>query len=157
MKARFLAVTLSILALGLLDVVIKVYAINNFPEEQAATLQPVLSLALHRNPGIAFDIPIPLSLVIPLTLVVCAGLGWLIYTKRYSKPEQALSGLAALIGALGNAGDRVIHGFTTDYLILFKTSAINLSDVLIVLGILGVIWYDKYTPRPEADVPLASR
>jgi lipoprotein signal peptidase len=49
-------------------------------------------------------------------------------------------------GALGNLFDRWLNGFTTDYIILFRTSAINLSDVLIVVGMLAFLWYHKGNP-----------
>jgi lipoprotein signal peptidase len=140
-----------IFAIGLADAALKAYALKHFPEEQAADLGPVLSLALHRNPGIAFDIPLPLAIVIPLTLAVCAVFLRLIIVRRHSQPEQALAAWAAVVGSLGNAGDRLIHGFTTDYLIIFRTSAINLSDILILAGILAVLWYDKRIPSQATE------
>lgn len=136
----------SIFTIGLADALLKAYALQHFPDERTAELQSVLSFALHRNPGIAFDIPIPLIIVLPITLVIAAVFARIVYTRWQTHSAQALSALAAVIGALGNAGDRLINGFTTDYLILFRTSAINLSDVLILLGIIGVIWYDKRIP-----------
>ncbi len=145
MRRRYALLGL-ILGIGVLDAGLKNYALQHFPPEQLAELQPVLSLALHKNPGIAFDIPIPLGIVIPLTLAVCVAFASLAYRKRLTNPNQALAAVATVIGAAGNACDRLINNFTTDYLILFKTSAINLSDVLILLGILGVLWYDTHTP-----------
>jgi len=135
-----------IFAIGLTDAAFKYYAIHNLPDERTADLQSVLAFALHRNPGIAFDIPIPLVIVLPITAVICLAFTQIAYKHRSDNPRQALAAFAAVIGALGNGFDRLINGFTTDYIILFQTSAINLSDVLILLGILGVLWYDKHNP-----------
>lgn len=146
MKPRALFVASLILDVGILDAVLKLHALMYFQDEQVAKLQPFLSLALHRNPGIAFDIPIPLSVVLPITLIICGVFSWLVYKRWASNTPQALAAFAAVIGAVGNGIDRLLNGFTTDYLIFFKTSAINLSDVLILLGIIGVIWYDKRIP-----------
>jgi len=39
--------------------------------------------------------------------------------------------------------DRFVNGFTTDYIIIFSRSVINLSDVLIVAGIIALLWYTR--------------
>jgi signal peptidase II len=50
-------------------------------------------------------------------------------------PKIAFSSALILIGAVGNVFDRIFYGFTVDYLIFFGRSALNLSDLLIVLGV----------------------
>ena len=142
----------TLIVIGLLDAGAKSYALLHFPEEQDAQLHPVLSLAVHKNPGVAFDLPIPHLIVVPLTLIVIA-----LFLQQLRKCwdkniPRALASTAVIIGALGNLVDRLIHGFTTDYLIFFTLSAINLSDVLIVLGIIGVLCYDRGNPRHGASV-----
>ncbi|MDQ5952107.1 MAG: hypothetical protein QG626_234, partial [Patescibacteria group bacterium] len=81
-----------------------------------------------------------------ITLGIAGIFAYLAYVKWSSNTAQALGALAAVVGAIGNATDRLINNFTTDYIILFRTSAINLSDILIVIGILAVIWYDTHIP-----------
>lgn len=156
MSFRHTLAILSLLAIAISDAVFKFLAIQSLPTDTARLGDisgwPVLTLALHRNPGIAFDLPVPLVIVIPATLIICAIFARIILRQRQKNPAQALAALTAILGALGNAIDRCIHGFTTDYLILFKTSAINLSDVLILLGILGVIWYDRRIPGLSSDL-----
>lgn len=151
MTSRSLASTSAIVLVGLLDAALKIYALQHLPEEQVAHLRPVLSFAIHRNPGIAFDIPIPLAIVLPITLLICVAFAKLAFKHRTDNPRRALAALAAVIGALGNGLDRLINGFTTDYLILFRTSAINLSDILILVGIIGVLWYDRRIPTPVVN------
>ncbi len=149
MTNRAIAIITALAVTALADASLKFYAITHWSDKQTASLQPVLDLALHRNPGIAFDIPVPLSIVLPLTLIISLGFARLAYQRRYSNTDQALAAIAAVIGALGNGLDRLVNGFTTDYIILFRTSAINLSDVLILVGIVGVLWYDKHNPSTK--------
>lgn len=146
MSFRGNVATIGIVLVGIADAVFKYFALRFLPSEQTATLQSVFALAIHKNPGIAFDIPIPLAIVLPITLSIAGIFAYQTYSVWSSNPPQALGAVAAVTGAIGNALDRLINNFTTDYLILFKTSAINLSDILIVIGILAVIWYDKRIP-----------
>lgn len=150
MPSRRFVILLAILALGVADAALKAFAIASLPDEQTALSgvegQSVLAFALHRNPGIAFDIPIPLTIVLPITAVICVAFAYIAYKHQLDNKSQSLAAVAAVTGALGNGLDRLINGFTTDYIILFQTSAINLSDVLILLGIVGVLWYDKNIP-----------
>ena len=142
-----------LMAIGVTDAGMKAFALNSFPDEHTALGAGqgfvFLTLAIHRNPGIAFDIPIPLGIVLPITLLICLAFARIAYTHKSDNLPQSLGALATVIGALGNGIDRLVNGFTTDYLIFFSTSAINLSDVLILLGILAVVWYDKRIPNPK--------
>ncbi len=142
----------SVFLVGTLDALFKAYALAHFPEEQDVLLHPVLSFAIHKNLGVAFDLPIPHAIVIPLTIII------IVFFLNQSKkdwpryPLRVVASVAVVIGALGNLVDRLINGFTTDYLIFFRLSAINLSDVLIVLGILGLLWYDRSNPQHGTQV-----
>lgn len=144
----FLALSV-ILDFAILDGLAKIYALQHLPSEQAVKLQPVLSFAVHKNPGILFDIPLPLAIIAPLTIVALAVLGSMAWKARFTQPAIVISAFAAFTGALNNLIDRIINGFTTDYLILFRTSAINLSDVLILLGIFCLLWYGRHN-SPKA-------
>lgn len=146
MKMPFGLIVLALFAIGVTDAIFKTYALSSLPDEQTANLQSVLSFALHRNPGIAFDIPVPLSVVLPMTAAICLVFTYIAYKHWRTNPKQSLAAIASVIGALGNGIDRFMNGFTTDYIILFRTSAINLSDVLILIGIAGVLWYDHHNP-----------
>ena len=151
MRPSSLSAIVVLLTIALSDAALKIYALGHFPSETAAPIAWPVALAVHRNPGIAFDIPIPLSIVLPITILICGVFARLAFTHSHNNPKQSLAALAAVLGALGNGIDRLINGFTTDYLIFFRTSAINLSDVLILLGIFGVLWYDKRIPNPDVS------
>jgi lipoprotein signal peptidase len=105
---------------------------------------------LHKNPGIAFNIPLPLGIVLPITLVALMVFAVIAYKNRLTNILVSLSAVAVMFGATNNGLDRLINGFTTDYIILFRTSAINLSDALIFFGILSLFWYDRRNPQSTA-------
>lgn len=132
-----------------IDGVLKYFALTSFPPENDPTLSPIIALTLHKNPGITFDLPIPLLVVVPVTVMI---LFWLIRQARTlarTQPHVALGITAVIIGATDNLIDRVINGFTTDYLMVFKTSVINLADVIIVLGAIIILVYYTNNPRQQ--------
>lgn len=131
------------IALGLADGLAKILAIKLLPEEQATDLLPVFSLAVHKNPGILFDIPIPLGVIAVLTILALVILTQLILQYKNTNPVASLGAVLAFIGALNNLIDRLINNFTTDYLIILRTSAINISDVLILIGVILILWYSR--------------
>ncbi|MFZ2681720.1 MAG: signal peptidase II [Patescibacteria group bacterium] len=146
LKGLKLIIPIFLLVIAALDAGFKSYALRHLPDEQAAPLQPILDFAVHKNLGIAFNIPVPLGVVIPITGLICLIFARIAYKQWGTKPKQSLAALTAVVGALGNGIDRILHNFTTDYIILFRTSAINLSDVLILVGIIGILWYDQRIP-----------
>lgn len=129
-------------ATALIDAILKSVAIKRFPEEGTRFDLPI-ALGLHKNPGIAFDIPIPLSVVVLLTILIASLLAHFAYSHRKRNPAAAASAVMVVIGAVGNMIDRIVNGFTTDYIILVNRSAINLSDILIILGIILLLRYSE--------------
>lgn len=137
---------LIILAVSAADAVFKYLAVRSLPPADQSHLFFLIDLALHKNPGIAFDIPLPFVVILPLTALICGIFCYFIKKTWHSEPKIAVASFMIVAGALGNLFDRWLNGFTTDYIILFRTSAINLSDLLIVVGMLTFLWYHKGNP-----------
>lgn len=126
----------------------KYLAITSFPPDSNPSLSPILALALHKNPGITFDLAVPLFIIAPITIAILIGVVRLAIQLSSSQPIITIGLISIFAGALNNLTDRLINGFTTDYLMFFRTSVINLSDALIVLGAIIVLVYYKTNPRP---------
>ncbi len=124
----------AILLVGL-DEWIKAFALTNFPDESTLTNPSILNLAIHKNWGLAFDIPFRREFILLISLVIGYFLVDMIIKNVKAHPKIAFSSALILIGAVGNVFDRIFYGFTVDYLIFFGRSALNLSDLLIVLGV----------------------
>jgi signal peptidase II len=118
----------------LCDWLMKQYVITYLSTKDSIALFPFTNLVLHKNFGITFNIPIPLWIIIPVTSIIVLFLIQRAIATRASQPIIALGYVSIIVGAVNNLCDRVIHGWTTDYLMLFHTSIINGSDVLIFLG-----------------------
>lgn len=91
-------------------------------------------LEQFHNVGIAFNIPLPLWLILPLTLIFLIVLFW--WVKQNARPSWAYAAIA--LGALSNAFDRIFYNYTVDYWRIL-TGIINLADILIVVGLLFLL------------------
>ncbi len=90
----------------------------------------------------------PAAVVVPLTIGILALCAFWLWRVHRDRPLLACSFAVLILGGLGNLVDRIAHGFTTDYVVLFERSVINLADILIVLGILGILLFHPKTPSP---------
>lgn len=141
-RAKAFAIIIGAAIIAAFDALFKWIAISQLPDADATT-GLFLRFALHKNPGITFDINIPLGLIAVLTVIIASFL--IYYAKKHYKNNPILSAFALciLLGALNNFLDRIINGFTTDYIILFNLSAINLSDILILIGTAALLSYSN--------------
>lgn len=128
---------------AVLDGVFKYLAHRYLVSDTVANLAWPIDLALHKNPGIIANIAIPLSIVIPITIIVCAALLATIHKQWKQNHPYALACWVIFCGASGNLLDRILHHYTTDYIMLFQRSAVNLADGLVVLGAVMLLWYSK--------------
>lgn len=139
----FSSVSLIVVAVVLLDEIIKWYVIQKLPVNGEFFEWSFFTIGLHKNFGIAFDIPLAPF----ITIVVSAVLGFLllkIVLKHFSQtPFISLTALMIILGAAGNLYDRIVYGFTVDYLLFFETSALNISDLVIVSGALLLIFASR--------------
>lgn len=124
----------------LLDEWVKYLALQRLPYEGDLLIERVIELAIHKNYGIAFNIPFKMPVIILFSVIIGIILLHTAYKKRHTNPEIAIPSLMIVIGALGNLFDRIYYGFTVDYLIFFGSSAINISDVVIVVGVLLLLF-----------------
>ena len=138
-----------LLTVAALDGALKYVAITSFPPENGPALSPILALVLHKNPGITFDLPIPFWIIVPITVLIIFGLAYQARSLTNTQPRVALGIIAVIIGAVDNFIDRMVNGFTTDYVMFFKTSVINLADVLIFLGAIMILVYYRSNPHQQ--------
>lgn len=98
--------------------------------------------AIHKNFGIAFDIPLPSWAVIAVTAAIIAVSGWELW-KHHGKAAIAVPLCFIIAGGIGNLFDRLTYGYIIDYIILFGRSAFDLSDFMILGGVLFLIVYTQ--------------
>lgn len=124
--------TLIAIAAFLLDRLLKYVALSG---ARAGKEEGVLRFALFRNDGIAFSLPFSGPVIWLLSLVILAFICQLAYkdfrTRHYKRAEAYLF---FVLGACSNLFDRIAYGFTVDYAIFFRLSAMNVADAMIVAG-----------------------
>ncbi len=141
MKPQFRWILLAISAF-FLDRLLKHIA---FAGVTAGKESGLLQFALFRNSGIAFSLPLSGPLVWLLSfgiLVQIARLAYKDFKTKHDKRAEAY--LFFALGACSNLFDRIVYGFTIDYAIFFRLSAVNIADVMIVAG---AAWLVLKTPQ----------
>ena len=95
-----------------------------------------------------------MPLVIVITLIVL--LGCVIWLRRaWSKEDvTTLVGLILILfGGVGNLTDRLADAHTTDYLLLFGHSVVNLSDGLVLAGIIYLAYTSLSQTKSRTFLP----
>ncbi len=82
-----------------------------------------------------------------ITIVAVLFLARIALRARTVEPLASVGALFMIFGALGNLTDRLVHGFTIDYLVIFSRSVINFSDILILLGLFLLLSYHSTIPH----------
>ncbi len=99
-----------------------------------------LQFDLFRNEGIAFSLPVSGPVVWILSLAIIGWAAWTLRKDRVAGRFDRLAPLSLFIfGAASNLFDRVVYGFTVDYLIFFQRSAVNIADGMILAGAFWLI------------------
>lgn len=110
-------------------------------------ISPFMRIILHYNSGIAFSIPLPQAIIIPLILlIIVIGLHALSREIHLDHP-LTLTTLALIFGGtLGNLIDRIRLGHVIDFISIWKFPVFNIADIAITCGIAMLIFGIYKTP-----------
>lgn len=109
------------------------------------SIAPGFSFTLAKNTGIAWSLPVPHEILIPLNiflvvLILYYGFKYLDLRKNISKIALAL----IIGGALGNIADRIAQGYVIDYIKVGSWPIFNLADIFLSMGVfLLIVFYAK--------------
>ena len=114
-------------------------------------LAPFLMLSLTRNTGISYGLfpqEGPLGQWVLLALKAIAVILLWIWLSQTTSRLAALSLGLIIGGAIGNAIDRIVHGWVVDFVLFHITTGsfnfnwyvFNLADVAIVAGVIGLLF-----------------
>ncbi len=142
-KFRIYWLLLPVLVVVVVDEWLKAQALNIFQNETPLVEPTLIDFTVHKNFGLAFDLPFRLEFVIAMTILIGVFLIRTAWKTRSSRPDIAFSCLVIILGALGNFYDRIAYGFAVDYIVFFGRSAINFSDVIIVLGVVALLIFSS--------------
>lgn len=99
-----------------------------------------LSLTVHANYGATFNAAVPLPIIIALSSLFLAWGAWALFRlPDWYKQRIPLCFAGLLVGgAIGNLYDRLTLGYVRDWIMLFRASILNLADLFIIVGCLGL-------------------
>jgi len=134
------------------DEILKRVALARLPEEGTVELNGFIDFAIHKNYGIAFDIPFKIPIIILVSIFIGVALLRVIHQTYRTNQNIAICASLIIVGALGNLFDRLYFGFVVDYIILFRRSAINISDIIILLGVFGLLWASRRSKKHDHTI-----
>jgi signal peptidase II len=129
-------------AVAVLDQLSKQWILARFELHEGLTVTAFFNLVRAHNPGAAFSFLAGASgwqrwFFMTLALVAAAYITWMLRTQAKDR-LLALALSLILGGALGNAWDRLIHGYVVDFLQFHWAGSafptFNLADSAITLG-----------------------
>ena len=138
MKNRALTIILGLLVgagIWLAD-----YWTKNLVISEKLATAPVFSswvqITIHHNYGLLGNLPFPKWSIFVLTALALSLLAYGLYDALKNKSAYNFLTLSVVMGgALGNLYDRLAYGYVFDWLMLFRTSIINLADAAITVGL----------------------
>lgn len=130
-----------------LDEWIKYHALTKLPGEGSLVDPGLIDFAIHKNLGIAFNIPFKMPIIILVSLIIGFFLFQVLKNNLKNHPDISAAAAMIMIGALGNLYDRITYAFTVDYIILFGRLAINLSDLVIVSGVIWLLMASRRSKK----------
>lgn len=133
--------------IAVFDAVIKFSAVRWLPIEGSHFGISWMWIEVFHNRGAAFSTPLPMLAIILASVII---IFWLLRYSRTicrTRPLEAAFGFTVCIGAIGNLLDRFLNGSTTDYIQFNTGAAINLSDVLILFGLAGLIYTHRHIDK----------
>jgi signal peptidase II len=134
-KKHYLAFTVIFIGTLALDQLTKVWVTNasNLPIKIIGNFFQIIR---SENTGIAFSIPIPQIILIPLIIfIIIFGLNALRKEIQFEHPIALTSIAIILAGAIGNLLDRLRFGHVIDFIAVGKFPIFNIADVAISCGI----------------------
>ncbi len=138
----FIEITLTTIVI---DQLIK-FAITSSTKLPIEIIPGYVQMMLFKNEGIAFSIPLPTIVIVPLVLLLI--LFGALYLKKeldLTKP-LALTAVSLIIGgAIGNLIDRLRLGYVIDFISIWKFPVFNVADTAITIGIgILILWYAAF-------------
>lgn len=129
--------------------VVQTFAVN----QKIDIIPNILGITLHLNKGAVANIPIPIFVIVCVTVIVLIALVrafWNAIEQRRFLRSTAFTLIFA--GALSNLFDRLSYGYVIDWLLLVDRSVVNLADIAIFFGaLLYLLSMRIKTSAPQLD------
>jgi len=132
---HYLAFTTIFIGMLALDQLTKVWVTRSF-QLPIHIIGNLFRIVRSENTGIAFSIPIPQIILIPLIVfIIIFGLNSLRKEIQFRHPIALTSLAMILAGAIGNLIDRLRLGYVIDFIAVGRFPVFNVADAGITVGI----------------------
>jgi signal peptidase II len=130
------------IALLFLDQILKSYFIYN------SRYYHYISFHIVRNTGISFGLFQGTTILMIVISLLFLGMLWW-FRSEFKECKLCLMFLT--VGTIGNLIDRSLRGFVVDFIDLRWFPVFNLSDALITVGTIGIVFIFLKTIRTESN------
>jgi len=100
----------------------------------------VFEITRHENYGALGNIAVPNAVLLAISALISIIIAFLILGNRRSASEKIALALI-LGGGIGNLIDRASLGYVRDWILVGRTSILNLADISIGAGILAYVFF----------------
>lgn len=123
----------------------------NVFQHSSFPITSLLAIRYSANPDMAFGIPMPKVAILGLTLAVLLVVSYY-FVKFYRDARIASVWAANLIiwGAVSNFYDRLKYGHVVDYINFGNLTVFNISDALIVVGVV-ILAFDLLAAQRSSE------
>lgn len=129
---------LTIISLLIIDLFSKNILSNYLKDKEISIINDIFKLKLSYNEGIAFSIPLTGKLLIIITIFTIL---FIIFIRiKETNQNLFLYWDMVIAGGLGNLFERFFFGKVTDFISILNFPIFNIADMLIFLGIVGILF-----------------
>lgn len=142
-----IALLLSVAIFFIADRIFKSLALNDAFIGGKVLIPQIIQLNLAKNYYIAFSLPLyGLALNLLISAIIISLASYIFYLILNKKSQKLLIYPLTFIlfGAISNLYDRLKFGYVIDYFDLSYFTVFNLADAMIVLGIIYILFKQKY-------------
>ena len=134
------AIIFGAIFLFFIDRFLKIWALTALYNQKITIIKKWFYLDLYKNKNIAFSIPVPDIITIPLIIIILGLLiYWFLKLARKNFGLQEIGLLFIVIGAISNLIDRLHYGYVIDYINLRFWPVFNIADMMISGGVIILI------------------
>ncbi len=134
------AIVLGAFLLFFIDRFLKSWALANLYNQKITIIKKWFYFDLYKNENIAFSLPLPKVILIPIIIIIISLLVYYLFTqikKKFSITEISL--IFIIIGAISNLIDRFQYGYVVDYINIWFWPVFNIADIMISGGTIILI------------------
>lgn len=143
MKKSKIRILITIFFLFIADVSTKWLAVKYL--KSPINITSWFSLELRENFGVAWSLPIPQQIILPMNIIILfLIIIWISKNVDFRRKKTLIAVSLIIGGALGNIFDRLMFGYVIDFIKIGWWPVFNFADMFLLIGaFIFVLFYGK--------------